>query len=100
MSDSRAFDCGDLAGVGGTQPEALEWDQALTTQLRVLQAMWIINKAPGLMTLLRESQKKRGPWTRHDCSCGFRLYRELLVAEWLGFQAFTAVAWFSIWSGS
>ena len=76
MSDSRAFDCGDLAGGGGTQPEALEWNQALTTQLRGHQAMWIINKAPGLMTLPRESQKKRGSWTRHDCSCGFRLYRE------------------------
>ena len=76
MSDSRAFDCGDLAGGAGTQPEALEWNQALTTQLRAHQAMWIINKTPGLMTSPRESQKKRGPWTRHDCSCGFRLYRE------------------------
>ena len=76
MSDSRAFDRGDLAGGAGTQPEALEWNQALTTQLRAHQAMWIINKTPGLMTSPRESQKKRGPWTRHDCSCGFRLYQE------------------------
>ena len=66
MSDSRAFDRGDLAGGAGTQPEALEWNQALTTQLRAHQAMWIINKTPGLMTSPRESQKKRGPWTRHD----------------------------------